>query len=250
MHGDLDDRRGPGCSEDEDEEDEEDIRLSAAPLQSVTTALRNGALRKLQGLSMWSCDMGDGDLRDFMDALELSGVANRLVSLEFINCDFGAEKSQSLADFLSHNTFPALKELQFSCNEGIADAGVMALTGGLLKATQTFLTKLDLSNGRFGDEGMAALASLVNQGRMAQLIVLHIYGNHYMTHRGLIVLARAIDARGMPMLEGLTMYGHRSNEVTVLGPALLFTRPSKAVEISKLCICRVQIRTMLPTVTS
>lgn len=66
---------GPGSSEDEDEEDEEDIRLSAAPLQSVTTALRNGALCKLQGLKMWSCDIGDGDLRDYIDDLELSGVA-------------------------------------------------------------------------------------------------------------------------------------------------------------------------------
>ena len=97
----------------------------------------------------------------------------------------------------------------------------MALTGGLLKATQTFLTKLDLSNGRFGDEGMAALASLVYQGRMAQLIELHIYGKRYITDRGLIVLARAIDEHEMPMLEWLTMYGYPSNEMTVLGASAI-----------------------------
>lgn len=52
-----------------------------------------------------------------------------------------------------------------------------------------------------GDDGMAALTSLVCQGRLKNLEQLRLSENDDITDRGVIALARAINVRGLPMLE-------------------------------------------------
>ena len=66
-----------------------------------------------------------------------------------------------------------------------------------------------------GDEGVAALASLVNQGRMEHLEEIYISDNKELTEQRILSLARAIDARGLPMLETFAMM--RIGEMTARG---------------------------------
>lgn len=108
--------------------------------------------------------MGDGDIRDFADASEESGCAKHLVSLTFGACGIGEEGMRVLADLLSRGIFPALKFLNLGQNPNISDVGILALSEGLLKSTQTCLETLFLNHVGLGDEGIAALASLVEQG--------------------------------------------------------------------------------------
>ncbi len=81
----------------------------------------------------------------------------------------------------------------------------MTLAEALLRARQTVLTNLVLKNVGMGDKGIAAVASLVSQGHMNKLKVLNITKNKALTHQGFVYLARAIDARGLPMLETFRM---------------------------------------------
>ena len=108
---------------------EDSTSHGSTALQTLSVALHHGALKNLQDVYLWKCGLHDGDVVNFMDALEASGV--------------GAEGLCALADLLCRDTFPVLKELRIPHNEGITDVGVMALAEGLLKATHTFLSCLD-----------------------------------------------------------------------------------------------------------
>lgn len=66
----------------------------------------------------------------------------------------------------------------------------MALAEALSKSTPACLGSLVLDNVGMGDEGIAALASLVGQGRMEQLTELDISQNAALTQQGIITLAR------------------------------------------------------------
>ncbi len=86
--------------------------------------------------------MGDGDVRGFMDALEESGCAKRLVSLTFDQCEVGVAGVQALANLLCRDAFPALKGLCIAKDPGVTDMGVVGLAKALLKSMQTFLRGL------------------------------------------------------------------------------------------------------------
>ena len=60
---------------------------------------------------------------------------------------------------------------------------------------------LQLHDVGMGDAGIAALASLVSRDRLEQLEHFYLSHNHAVTNRGIIALAQAIDARGLPLLE-------------------------------------------------
>jgi hypothetical protein len=51
----------------------DEFYVDAAPMHSVTAALRHGALQKLQEVEFDGCLLGDVDLREFIDTLEQSG---------------------------------------------------------------------------------------------------------------------------------------------------------------------------------
>ena len=120
--------------------------LGAAALRSVSMAMRNGALQNLEEVALRRCTLGDGDIRDFADALEHSDCAKRLRQLTFISCEVGVEGVRVLADLLSRGVFPALECLKLPGNPNITDLGVVALAEALMNSTQTFMTILDLEN--------------------------------------------------------------------------------------------------------
>jgi hypothetical protein len=93
--------------------------------------------------------------------------------------------------------------------------GVVALAEALLETKQTSLTKLVLKDVGMGDEGITALASFESQGRMEELEDLNISKNEAVTGKGIIVLARAINARGLPGLN--EFYMQKLSTVTVAG---------------------------------
>lgn len=110
-----------------------------------------------------------------------------------------------LTDLLSRGVFPALECLDLRKNPNITDVGVLALAEALLKSRPVCLEALDLKDVGMRDGGLSALASLVNRGCLEQLRELDISDNYSLTEQGIISLARAIDARGLPRLEKFAM---------------------------------------------
>jgi hypothetical protein len=188
-------------------------------LKAVTTALRNGAFKKLAEVAMINFDLNVEEVRDFAIALEGAECAKRLTCLTFINCGLDAEGARALANVLCQSTFPALKKIGLYGNHDLTDVGVGALAEALLKAPQTSFTHLNLSDVGMGDEGIGALASLVSQGRMEQLEELSLSSNSGVTKHGIIALAQAISAQGLPMLGALDLCGllPATDKETVLG---------------------------------
>jgi len=177
------------------------LGLSARAFNSITAALRNGALQALQTLKFELCMLGGDDIIDFTSALETSGCAQQLMSLGFRRCQFDTERLQALMKPLGRGVFPALRELNLYRNAGITDVGVEALSDALLGASHTYLWSLDLRNVGMGDAGMKDLAFLVHQGRLAQLRKLLIAGNYDVIDRGIHALAGAINDYGLSALK-------------------------------------------------
>jgi hypothetical protein len=193
--------------------------LGVAALRPVNAALRNGALQELEEVVLRKCALGDGDIREFLDALKESGCAKRLTTLAFLFCEVGVEGIRIAADHIGRGVFSALKILDVGENPNISDVGVLALAEALINSTQTFLTALSLENVGMGDEGISAVASLVSQGRLEHLKTLYISENAALTEQGIITLARAIGAGGLPELRrlGTTKLG----EMTARGIAAM-----------------------------
>jgi Ran GTPase-activating protein (RanGAP) involved in mRNA processing and transport len=152
-------------------------QFNATTLQSLSAALRHGVLPILRAVGLNHCDLSDEDIKDFMEALEASGCAERLVSLKISDCDIKGEGLPALAGLIAHDGFPALETLSLEGNSRITDSGVVALAKAILDSTVTLLTHLDLNYVGMGDIGMKALASLVYEGRMQQLEDLDLSGN-------------------------------------------------------------------------
>ena len=69
-----------------------------------------------------------------------------------------------------------------------------------------------------GDGGIAALASVIYQGRMQEMEDFHLREVPGMTDKGLIALARAINARGLPNVRYFfIMNDHEERKWTALG---------------------------------
>lgn len=177
-----------------------DRRPLGGALEAVDAALRHGGLRNLQDFELVCCAVADGTVSDFMGDFKAYGCSERLVCLELHGCDIGLEGVRAVAALISEGAFLALKQLHFVSDVEIRDVGVVALTKALLEATHTLLTSLVLDTVGVGDEGMVAL---IDQGRMEQLTKLNLLGNACGTDKGASALARAIEARGQPMLEKL-----------------------------------------------
>ena len=122
---------------------------------------------------------------------------------------------RALADLICKNAFSELKSLRIFRDRSVTDAGVTVLVEALQKSKHTYLEELDLEGVGIGAIGMAALASLVDQGRLEQLKTLDISQNNALTQQGIITLARAIDERGLPMLQTFSM--KRLREMTTIG---------------------------------
>jgi Ran GTPase-activating protein (RanGAP) involved in mRNA processing and transport len=130
--------------------------------------------------------VGDGDVSDFMDALEKSGCAQPLTALSFVRCAIAVGDTRALADFLCWEGFPALKTLRLVKDPSLADAGMSTLAEALLETNHTNLSELNLDDVRMGVKGMAGLAALVFQGRFERLKKLDLSGNEDVTNQDII----------------------------------------------------------------
>ena len=168
-----------------------------AAWQSLTAALRHGALQELQELSLDGYDVRDGVARDLMDAVEGSGCSKRLVCMSLGMTD---QVLHAMIDLFRRDNFPALQDL---CLYNITNEGIAVLAEALLEARQTFLGKFTIHPFGLRDEGFAAVAPLVYHGRFQQLKHREISTRNqaFLTNEGIIPLARAIDSHGLPMLE-------------------------------------------------
>lgn len=178
-------------------------------------------MQKLEELEIRNC-MGDGkDVREFMGSLKASGFATRLKNLCLDDCEVLVDGLRAFADLLGEEGFPALKQLRLVNDPGVKNVGVEILVEGLVKITTTNLTVLDLSRVGMGDQGIAAVAALVSEGRLQQLVDLHLSGNGDITNQGIIYLVKAIIAHGLPRLDQLEMRGLDNRKVTALGASAL-----------------------------
>jgi hypothetical protein len=127
-----------------------------------------------------------------------------LISLELIEKNLSPANMATFSTLFGRNAFPTLQSLCASYNHLIGDQGVELLVEGLLApACRTRLKALDLNSVGMGDNGMAALASAVSEGRFERLEALPLVGNSGMTDRGVCALARAVRASGGQKLSSL-----------------------------------------------
>lgn len=139
----------------------------------------------------------------------------------FSACNVGVEGARTLADCLRRNSFPVLNTIGLGSDSGIGDVGVVALAKALVEAPQSPLTSLGVSSVGICKVGMAALASAVQQGKFERLGRLElkddpgITDDSGITDEGIIALAQAIDARGLPALKTFVML-RLSENVTIL----------------------------------
>lgn len=173
-------------------------------LKPVSTALRHGALQNLVNFTLEQYVRVEvGDIWEFADALEHSVCATQLESLHFRSCQLMEEMVRAVAGPLSRGAFPALTDLTFS-DDDIRDEGTVILAKALLNAKQTCLQSLNLSKVGMGDAAVAALVSVVQQGRFDELYELSISETDNITDEGMTALAGAIEARGLPRLTSFT----------------------------------------------
>lgn len=165
-----------------------------------------------------------------MNALETSGCAKRLMTLTFERCNVQREGIRGLGNLFSRNALPALKHLCLRRNPGITDEGVAALAEGLLQAEETFLESLELDKVGMSCEGFAGIVNLLSQGGLRELKKLDLCRNSDVTNEEIVVLARSIDAHGLPMLEEFRLQGLNEDEVTLLG--------STAIALAVITRCR------------
>ena len=193
---------------------------SAGPvIAAVIVALHRGVgLRNLEEISLSFFKLGDGLFCDFLEALKYSVCAERMITLEFDSCDIGAEGARALANIIRGDGLPALKKLSLGGNSHMGEEGVAALACGLGEAPRTMLTCLELDEMGMGDGGIVALASVIYQGRMQEMEEFNLSEVPDLTDKGLIALARAINARGLPNVRHFfIMNDGKERKWTVLG---------------------------------
>lgn len=179
------------------------------------------SLQNLQEVALTRCSLGDVNFRRFLEALEDSGCAGRMVDLTIYICDIGLEGARSLAGLLHRDGLPALEKLCLSENE-MQDEGVVALAGALCEAPRTGLLELESADVGLRDEGMAALASLMHRGRMGRTRNIYLSEASGVTDKGIVALARAIDEGGLAKLQQLDLGASPIKKVTALGFGAMF----------------------------
>jgi len=192
--------------------------LAAAGFQPVIAALQRGiALRNLQNIDVWCCALGDAHFCEFLEDLRFSGCAKQMVGSLFSECRICVEGACALASLLRRDRLPTLEVLGLSSNDGIGDEGIVPLAGALCEAPRTILRQLNLQDVGLGNEGMAALASVIDQGRLGQIEYLDLSVARGVTDDGIITLAKVIDARKLPEVRFMSVHQLHKTGLTTLG---------------------------------
>ena len=178
-------------------------------VEPIITALDGGAaFHHLRDLEIDNLDLECAEWNLLLGSLAWAPCAPHMTSLKFLECDLCPASVATLANLL--DAFPMIANLDLRLNRGIGDDGVAVLAQGLLAASRTRLTNLNLCRTRMGDEGLAALGSVIHAGRLEELEGLFIHENPANTDEGIDVLAQVImgaGQRGLPKLSKFGAYG-------------------------------------------
>lgn len=103
--------------------------------------------------------------------------------------------------------FPVLKDLDLGNNPDSADVGVTVLSNGLLSASRTRLTSLDLIDTQVDHLGMAALGAVIEGRRFSRLETLTLSYNRTLSDKAIFVFVKAIQQakNALPHLQTLEM---------------------------------------------
>ena len=110
-----------------------------------------------------------------------------------------ADDAATLGMILQTNGLPRLLQLYLGTN-GLGDAAMQALCGGLGRGAAPSLRVLGLADNKFGPAGAEALAAALGRGAMPKLAALHLQGNP-IGNKGVAALAAPL--RKMPALNHL-----------------------------------------------
>ena len=144
-------------------------RLSDAALPPLVEAIAAGAMPELEYLSLDRNALGDAALTTLRPLLAgpLSGL------LQFsIGDRLTAEGVRSLVALLADGHLAGLKTIELSGNGGLGDQGAAAIAGALSEGRLPNLEVLYLDGTRMGDEGTTALAiALGGAPKLTKLVV-------------------------------------------------------------------------------
>ncbi len=176
-------------------------------LDSFLRALNRGvAFQRLQKLSLSDFDYDAVVWKRALQTLAGAACASQLTSLEFSNSYESPAFVAPVSQLLSQGAYPALNNLAITHSKGVGDTGVVALAQALLDAPTIRLAELSLSNVEIGDEGMAALARVLEAGRFDRLETICLGDSDDVTDAGLGAWVRAIDTAGVHGLPILCLF--------------------------------------------
>ncbi len=186
------------------EEETDNLPDEMAGLGPLVAALNGGVtLTELRSLEVDMSHLRDFGLDFGLDPLlrALAGApcASQLTTLE-LGFYWAPATMATFADFIGKDKFPMLDKLSLTESSNLC---MNTLCKGLLAASHTPLTWLELTDVDMDDSGMAALASVVRGGGFPHLHTLDISHNEEVTDKGLSTLAQAVEEtgeRGLPTL--------------------------------------------------
>lgn len=188
-----------------------------AELEPIISALDRGvAFQSLKKLTVEDFTLEAAEWESLLGALGGAACAAQLTSLKLSNmCPASVA---ILASFLRQDAFPMLEFLKLGGNEHIGGPGIATLAHGLMTASRTRLTHLDLGWTGMNDDGLAALVGLIQAGHFERLEVLDLSSNFCLTDKGVRMLTEAVGGAGQPGLPMLSkVWAFGLSQVTDLG---------------------------------
>ena len=198
--------------------------LTPGALTHLAKALAKGTAPQLQELLISNAD--DFEFEAFADMIEARARRVKKVGLQYGWCWFDKVwpatqvrllralllSSKKFGTFTWQNWFePYFLIGRRCCGPGQCYA----------KSDANPNPNLCLEGTNMGDEGIVALACLVEQDRFKQLNHIDLSRNEHITDRSLILLAKAIGRCGLPMLERFMLEGLDTSKVTAQGAAAI-----------------------------
>jgi hypothetical protein len=139
-------------------------------MKALSTALSNGALETLQGLYIFSDQIGEEGMKAFCTVLS-SGALASLTHLAFRDNQIGDKGMKDFSDALSSGALASLQVLALHVNN-IGYDGMKAFSGALSSGALASLTYLSLHSNQISDEGMKDFSDALSSGGLGSLEIL------------------------------------------------------------------------------